>query len=170
MSISKKRALHYFDSLETKVYSSFFKNNVSKDYGIKSISTNFAFTSAVLKQYYNRNAATEDSYSQIFRIDFVVDGTNIDFLHTVLNGTIKTGYDTFTIIKGDKKVTVSLNWQSHEEELSLEFVPDTILHEVVDNSVDNIIADLPISNDGTDINVGYAYINAATGVVTVKLG
>lgn len=169
MSISKERALHYFDSLETKVYSSFFKNNVSKDYGIKSVSTNFAFTSAVLKQYYNRNVS-EGSYSQVFRIDFIVDGTNIDFIHTVLNGAIKTGYDTFTIIKGAKKVTVSLNWQPYEEELSLEFVPDTILHEVVDNSIDNIIADLPTSNDGSDIDVGYAYINAATGVVTVKLG
>ena len=62
-----------------------------------------------------------------------------------------------------------MNISGNDEELaaSVKSLEDRVT--ILEDTNEDLIADLPLSADGAGIDVGYAYINSSTGVVTIKL-
>lgn len=78
--------------------------------GIKSIATDFDFTSAAIKRYINRTASAGVN-SQYIIINFVVAGQSIDFIYTDQVEVVRTGVQVITFTNSGKTVILVVDWQ-----------------------------------------------------------
>ena len=112
-------------SLSSIINNNIFVDKGNTDYGIRSISTNFDFNSAVFISYYNRDKSGTSTSSQYIKINF----DDIVMEYNIVGGTEKKGEESITLTNknNDKyKVVVYIDWKPFQTDINKQLIKDFI--------------------------------------------